>query len=108
MSKKAKVTVNVDINSSKSEPTVKNTNSNDSKFPLLFGAKNYQLMLVGLGVIFLGYILMMGTNNSVEGPNAVFPADDIYSMRRIVIAPIVIIIGFLIELYSILLIKKSN
>lgn len=79
----------------------------ESKYPLLFGKKNYLLMLIGLGVIFLGYLLMMGTNNTVEGPSAVYPAEEIYSMRRIVIAPIVIILGFVIELYSIFLIKKS-
>lgn len=79
----------------------------ESKYPLLFGKKNYQLMLIGLGVILLGFGLMLGTNNDVQGADAVFPAADIYSVKRIVIAPIIIIIGFVIELYSIFLIKKS-
>jgi hypothetical protein len=90
----------------KTTESISNDGQN-SKYPLLFGKKNYQLMLIGLGVIFLGFILMLGTNNTVEGPAAVFPASDIYSAKRIIIAPIVIILGFVIELYSIFLIKKS-
>lgn len=104
MSKKAKVSVDLNLD----EPKNEKNKSSHSNLPLLFGSKNYQLMALGLGVIFLGFILMMGKNNNIEGPTAVFPADDIYSVRRIVIAPIVVILGFLIELYSIILIKKSS
>ena len=105
MSKKAKISTNLHIDGH--ESTDSSSQASPSSYPLLFGKKNYTLMLLGLGVIFLGFVLMMGKNNNVEGASAVFPASDIYSVRRIVIAPIVIIIGFLIELYSILLIKKS-
>jgi hypothetical protein len=80
-------------------------NSENQK-TLLFSKKQYQLMALGLGVIFLGYVLMMGTNNVVEGAN--FPSEDVYSARRIILAPIVIIIGFLIELYAIISVKKTN
>lgn len=74
--------------------------------PLLFGKKNYQLMAIGLGVIFLGYLLMMGENNTVEG--GVFPAEEVYSARRIILAPIVIIAGFIIELNAIISVKKNS
>lgn len=105
MSKKAKVNVNLDI-----QPEVKSTvshTSSTSNFPLLFSKKNYQLMALGLLVIFLGFGLMMGTNNDVESLDAVFPKNEVYSFRRIILAPAVVILGFLIELYSILSIKKS-
>lgn len=94
---------------STSSSTVESSTSSKQStgLPLLFSKKNYQLMLIGLGVIFLGFILMMGKNNNIEGA-AVFPAEDIYSARRIILAPIVIIIGFLIELYAIILVKKNS
>lgn len=105
MSKKAQVKTNLDID----KVEIKHTESASAySTPLLFGKKNYQLMILGLLVIFLGYGLMMGTNNDVESLTASFPKEDVYSMRRIVIAPIVIILGFIIELYAIISIKKSS
>jgi hypothetical protein len=104
MSKKA--TVQGSSSAQVSETQVTNIHK-ASGLPFLFSKKNYQLMLIGLGVIFLGFILMMGKNNDIEGA-AMFPADDIYSARRIIIAPIVVIIGFLIELYAIILVKKNR
>lgn len=80
-------------------------NSENQK-TLLFTKKQYHLMALGLGVIFIGYLLMMGTNNIVEGAN--FPSEDVYSARRIILAPIIIIAGFLIELYAIISVKKTN
>lgn len=105
MSKKAKVQGSPSAHVSETNH-VTHTNPS-SGLPLMFSKKNYQLMLIGLGVIFLGFILMMGQNNDIEGA-ANFPAEDIYSARRIILAPIVIIIGFLIELYAILLVKKNS
>lgn len=107
MSKKAAIKTNLNI-----EPTISKTEFNvqtsESKLPLLFESKNYRLMILGLAIIFLGYILMMGANNTTESIDAVFPKDAVYSFRRIVLAPLVIVIGFLIEIYSILSIKKSS
>ena len=55
-------------------------------------------MIAGLVVIVIGFILMSG--GKYTDPN-VFPADDIYSTRRITIAPIVVIIGFAVEIYAV-------
>lgn len=107
MSKKVKVNI------PPVQPTVQKTTESASistlqnGLPLLFSKKNYRLMVIGLGVIFLGFLLMMGKNNDVDGA-AVFPAADIYSARRIILAPIVVIVGFLIEIYAILLVKKNS
>lgn len=105
MSKKAQIKTNLNIE--KSEST-KVEDKMDYTKPLLFGKKNYQLMLLGLFVIFAGYMLMMGTNNNVESLTATFPKEEVYSIRRTVIAPIVIISGFLIEIYAILSSKKQS
>ncbi len=59
-------------------------------------------MLIGLGIIALGFILMAGGGS--DDPNVFNPA--IYNFRRIRIAPTLILIGFAIEVYAIL--KKPN
>ena len=63
-------------------------------------------MLIGVIVITIGFILMMGNgaNTTPEGkfdPN--YFNKDIFSFRRIRLAPIVIIIGFIIEIIAILI-----
>ena len=64
----------------------------------LFDKENLMLMLLGVGVIALGMLLMVG--GSSKDPS-VFNADEVYSTRRITIAPILIIIGLGIEIYAI-------
>ena len=67
-----------------------------------FGRENYKWMLIGIVIIFLGFILMSGGGS--KDPNVFNP--DIFSFRRITLAPIVVMIGFLVEIYAIL--KKSK
>jgi len=69
-----------------------------SKYPLLFGWENYKWILIGIGFIGLGMILMLG--GSMPSPD-VWDPDLIYSFRRTVLAPFLIVIGFLIEVYAI-------
>ena len=73
-----------------------------NKPEFLFGANNYKILIIGLVVIALGFILMSGGAN--ENPN-VFN-DEVFSFRRIRLAPTVVLIGFGITIYSIL--KKSQ
>ncbi len=68
----------------------------DKKFT--FGKRNYKFMLFGIFFIALGFILMSGGGS--DDPN-VFN-EEIYSFRRIRIAPLIVIIGFIIEIYAIL------
>ena len=63
-----------------------------------FGKRNYKFMVVGIIFIALGFILMSGGGS--DDPN-VFN-EEIYSFRRIRIAPLIVIIGFAIEIYAIL------
>lgn len=63
----------------------------------LFDKINYKFLLIGIGVIALGFILMSGGGS--ENPN-VFN-EDIFSFRRIKLAPTVVLIGFGITIYAI-------
>ena len=65
----------------------------------LFARENYTIMAVGVAVIILGFVLMTGVAN--DSPTG-FNGDEIYSFRRITLAPITVLIGFLIEVYAIL------
>ncbi|MEP7236864.1 MAG: DUF3098 domain-containing protein [Ferruginibacter sp.] len=71
----------------------------------LFGKENYMWMLIGLGVLVLGFLLMAGGKSSDP---KVFNADEVYSTRRITIAPLLIIIGFVIEIFAIMKKSKTN
>ena len=65
---------------------------------MLFHKSNYMLMLGGLALIFLGYLLMSGGHQT--DPN-VFDEDVIYSTRRTLLAPIVILAGLGMEVYAV-------
>jgi hypothetical protein len=74
-----------------------------NKQEFLFGATNYKILIIGLVVIALGFILMSGGAN--ENPN-VFN-EEVYNFRRIRLAPTVVLIGFGITIYSILVKSKK-
>ena len=60
--------------------------------------KNFGLILIGLGIMVLGYILLSGGGS--DDPN-VFNYD-MFSFRRLVLAPVVILAGFGFEIYAIM------
>jgi hypothetical protein len=68
--------------------------SNDN----LFGKENYIWIIGGLVVIALGLILMAGGKS--DDPN-VFNPKEVYSFRRITLAPILILIGLALEVVAI-------
>ncbi|MBQ0907435.1 DUF3098 domain-containing protein [Flavobacterium sp. F-328] len=70
----------------------------DKKNEFLFEKVNYKFLLIGLGVIALGFVLMSGGGS--EDPN-VF-SEDIFNFRRIRLAPTTVLIGFGITIYAIL------
>jgi hypothetical protein len=61
---------------------------------LLFTKENYYLVIASLVLVIIGFMLMSGS----EG--------DIYDFRRITLAPIVVIIGFILGIYAIFYRKK--
>jgi len=76
----------------------------DSKVVMPFGKKNYTLLLVGVGLIALGFLLMVGGKSN--DPN-VFN-EELFSFRRITLAPILILAGFVVEIYAIMLKPKEE
>lgn len=70
----------------------------------VFGKINYILMLVGIAVIACGYVLMIGGHP--ENP-AEFNSKELYSTTRITLAPMIILIGLLIEVAAIMVKAKD-
>ncbi len=70
---------------------------------MLFDKTNYILMFIGVVLIAVGFMLMSGGGSTDP---KVFNPDEVYSARRITIAPIVIIIGFVVEIIAVL--KKPS
>jgi hypothetical protein len=66
--------------------------------PFLFGKQNYLLMGAGLLSIAIGYVLMQGGGST--DPNVFNP--EIFSPRRIIIAPMFVLLGFVLEAVAIL------
>ncbi|MDT8346689.1 MAG: DUF3098 domain-containing protein [Flavobacteriaceae bacterium] len=75
-----------------------------NKPQFIFSKKNYRYMLIGLGVIALGFILMAG--GSSDDPNVFNP--EVFSFQRIHLAPMLVLLGFGIEVYAILLKPDSE
>lgn len=71
----------------------------------LFGKENYRWMLIGIIVIALGLFLMAGGKS--KDPN-VFDPKEVYSFTRITLAPILILGGFVIEIFAIFRKDKKN
>jgi hypothetical protein len=64
----------------------------------LFDKQNMLLMLLGVAVIAIGMLLMVGGRSN--DPNT-FNYDEVYSILRVSVAPVLIIIGLGIEIYAI-------
>jgi hypothetical protein len=71
----------------------------------LFGKENFMWMAIGAVVILAGILLMAGGKST--DPN-IFANNEVYSTRRITVAPVMIIIGLLIEVYAIMKRPRAN
>ena len=65
----------------------------------LFDKSNYMWMIGGVALMFLGLVLMAGGKS--PDPHQ-FNYDEVYSFRRITLAPIIIVIGMIVEIYAIM------
>ena len=74
-----------------------------SKKTFIFERRNYLWMFAGLILIGLGFILMSGGGSN--NPNVY--SDSIFSIKRIRIAPTLVLMGFGLEIYAILLNSKK-
>lgn len=71
-------------------------NQDMEKSNLAFGRMNFILLAVGMAVVIIGFILMSGDSSTVEAYNP-----DIFSARRIKVAPVVCLIGFVTMIYAV-------
>lgn len=72
------------------------SSENDKTMPLT--VKNYILLLVGAVVIVVGFILMSGGTKATPEEFSY----DIFSWRRITLAPLLVIGGFAFEIFAIM------
>lgn len=72
----------------------------NKQFP--FQRQNYILLLIGIGILLLGFFMMSGGGS--EDPNEF--SEEIFSFRRITLAPIVILGGYGFVMYAIM--KKPD
>tara|TARA_B100001778_G_C18303582_1_gene500940 strand:- start:347 stop:586 length:240 start_codon:yes stop_codon:yes gene_type:complete len=73
------------------------------KKEFLFDKTNYLVVIIGILMIIIGFILMLGGGS--DDPNEF--SEKIYSFERIRLAPILILIGFGIQVFAILSVLKS-
>jgi|HubBroStandDraft_1064217.scaffolds.fasta_scaffold832985_1 hypothetical protein len=87
--------------------TKKTKNSSKKTFDTtpLFGKDNYRWMIIGIVIVGLGLLLMGGGKS--KDPN-VFDPNQVYSFRRITVAPILILLGLGIEIYALFKGKKES
>ena len=67
--------------------------------PSMFTRENYMWMAIGLVVIAIGMFLMSGGKSNANP--GVFDAKAVYSSTRITVAPILILVGLVIEIFAI-------
>lgn len=83
---------------------MENKEENTPKMGFAFGRVNYILMIAGLIVLALGYILLAGGGS--DDPNTFNPA--MFDNRRLVVAPILITVGFVVEILAIMFKGKKQ
>ena len=79
------------------------SNQNQKK-EFIFSKRNYRFLLLSLAVIALGFIIMVGGGS--EDPNVFNP--EIFNFQRIRLAPTIVLMGFGLAIYSILMPPKKN
>jgi hypothetical protein len=67
--------------------------------------ENYILLVIGFAIIVVGFILMIGGKS--EDPT-IFNEEELFSFRRITLAPMVVLAGFIFEIWAIMKKPKSD
>jgi hypothetical protein len=73
-------------------------NENNEKGNFALGAENYKLLALGFVIIVIGFLLMIGGKS--DSPDKF--SENIFSFRRITLAPIVVLAGFVFEIWAIM------
>lgn len=79
-------------------------NENKEKLNFALGPENYKLLAIGFAIIVIGFLLMLGGKS--DDP-AKF-SDKIFSFRRITLAPIIVLAGFIFEIWAIMKKPKNS
>ena len=79
-------------------------NNENTKKKFLFNKRNYRFLLLSIALIAIGFIIMAGGGS--EDPNVFNP--EIFNFRRIRLAPTVVLTGFGLAIYTILMPPKKN
>ncbi len=77
---------------------------NEESERFAFDKQNYRLIIIGCVIVLIGFVLMMGGGS--EDPN-VFN-EEIFSTRRITIAPITVMAGYMFIIYAIMKRPKAG
>ena len=80
----------------------KNEGKEQKNFAL--GRENYKLLAIGFVIIVIGFLLMLGGKS--DSPDKF--SEDIFSFRRITLAPIIVLAGFVFEIWAIMKKPKDN
>ena len=79
-------------------------NENKEKLNFALGRENYKLLGIGFVIIVIGFLLMLG--GKTKDPNEF--SDKIFSFRRITLAPLVVLAGFIFEIWAIMKKPKNS
>lgn len=79
-------------------------NENKERLNFALGRENYKLLAIGFAIIVAGFLLMLGGRS--EDPNEF--NDKIFSFRRITLAPLVVLAGFVFEIWAIMKKPKNS
>jgi Protein of unknown function (DUF3098) len=79
-------------------------NDNKERPAFALGRENYKLLAIGFVIIVIGFLLMIGGKS--DSPDKF--SDEIFSFRRITLAPIVVLAGFAFEIWAIMKRPRKN
>ncbi|MBQ5974748.1 MAG: DUF3098 domain-containing protein [Bacteroidales bacterium] len=83
---------------------IKNTEDPKREFAFVFNKINYIIMIAGIVLLALGYILLAGGGS--DDPNVFNP--EMFNGRRLYLAPILIILGLIVEIVAIMYRGKDS
>jgi len=83
---------------------VQNQKTEESNIRFAFNRSNYKLLILGLIVLILGFVLMIGGGS--DDPEVFDEA--LFGFRRLTLAPILIIAGYIIEIFAIMYRPKET
>lgn len=81
-----------------------NQNPEQASFGFAFNKTNYTILIAGLLVIIAGFLLMIGGGS--DDPEVFSEA--LFGFRRLTLAPILILVGYMIEIFAIMYRSKET